>query len=295
MTHPKHTIVIGGGIVGASIAFHLAKSGMQVDVIESQQPAQQASKVSYAWINARDKHPFGYHELNRRSQDMWRRFEDDLQTDIGLVWGGEMRWSATETGAMQFRSRITELQEWGYSIREISLEEATELEPGICFGNPTSVSYTDSDGHVDPEKVVDGCLSSVRQTGGLIHTNESVTNFIKDRNSISHVVTTKDTYPCDSVVIAAGTETPKIAEMLGYKFQNIHSPGATVITNILTEPLFNSIAAMHSPRDLEGVLINSRQLTDGRVMIHGGTHSGSIADKSIEDAEMLIQETAKYL
>tara|TARA_Y100000588_G_scaffold6453_1_gene7730 strand:- start:1152 stop:2063 length:912 start_codon:yes stop_codon:yes gene_type:complete len=226
---------------------------------------------------------------------MWRRFEDDLQTDIGLVWGGEMRWSATETGAMQFRSRITELQEWGYSIHEISLEEATELEPSICFGNPTSVSYTDSDGHVDPEKVVDGCLSSVRQTGGLIHTNESVTNFIKDRNSISHVVTTKDTYPCDSVVIAAGTETPKIGEMLGYKFQNIHSPGATVITNILTEPLFNSIAAMHSPRDLEGVLINSRQLTDGRVMIHGGTHSGSIADKSIEDAEMLIQETAKYL
>ena len=67
MTNPKHTIVIGGGIVGASVAFHLAKSGVQVDVIESQQPAQGASKVSYAWINARDKHPFRYHELNRRS------------------------------------------------------------------------------------------------------------------------------------------------------------------------------------------------------------------------------------
>ena len=223
MTHPKHTIVIGGGIVGASVAFHLAKSGVQVDVIESRQPAQQASKVSYAWINARDKHPFGYHELNRRSQDMWRRFEDDLQTDIGLVWGGEMRWTATETGALEFRSRIAELQEWGYSIREISPEEAAELEPGISFGNPTSVSYTDSDGHVDPEKVVHGCLSSVRQAGGLVHTNESVKSFIKSGDSISHVVTTKDTYECDSVVIAAGAETPKITEMLGSKFQNIHS------------------------------------------------------------------------
>ena len=105
-------------------------------------------------------------------------------------------------------------------VIEISPEEAAELEPGISFGNPTSVSYTDSDGHVDPEKVVYGCLSSVRQNGGLVHTNESVKSFIKSGDSISHVVTTKDTYECDSVVIAAGSKTPKIAEMLGSKFQN---------------------------------------------------------------------------
>jgi glycine/D-amino acid oxidase-like deaminating enzyme len=157
------------------------------------------------------------------------------------------------------------------------------------------VSYTDSDGHVDPERVVTGCLSTVSQLGGEIRTNESVTSFIRSRNSITHVVTTKGTYECDSVVIAAGAETPKIAEMLGSKFQNTHSQGATVITDVLHVPLFKSIVAMHSPRDLNGVLINSRQLTDGRVMIHGGTHAGSIADESIEDAEMLIQETAKYL
>ena len=206
-----------------------------------------------------------------------------------------MRWTATEAGAREFRSRVAELQAWGYSIREISPSEAAEIEPDIAFGKVTSVSYTDSDGHVDPERVVMGCLSTVRHLGGVVRTNESVTSFIRSGDVISHVITTKGTYKCDSVVIAAGAETPKIAEMLGSKFQNTHSQGATVITDILPVPLFKSIAAMHSPRDLNGVLINSRQLTDGRVMIHGGTQAHSIADESIEDAEMLIQETAKYL
>ena len=95
------TVVIGGGIVGASVAFHLARRGVQVTVIEADEPGHGASRVSYAWINGRDKSPYHYHELNRRSQDMWRRFVDELRADVGLVWGGEMRWTVTAEGAAE--------------------------------------------------------------------------------------------------------------------------------------------------------------------------------------------------
>ena len=126
----QSTVVIGGGIVGASVAFHLAKRGVQVTVIEAGQPGQGASRVSYAWINGRDKSPYHYHELNRRSQDMWRKFVGDLGADVGLVWGGEMRWTVTEGGAAELKARVAELQAWGYSIREMPVEEASEMEPG---------------------------------------------------------------------------------------------------------------------------------------------------------------------
>ena len=108
-------------------------------------------------------------------------------------------------------------------------------------------------------------------------------------------MTDKNVYDCDSVVIAAGAHTPDIASMAGLHIENAHSPGATVVTTALNAPLFSSICAMHTPRDAGGVLINVRQLTDGRLMVHGGTHAGSIADESLEDAEMLIDEIGRYL
>ncbi|MGB1749391.1 MAG: NAD(P)/FAD-dependent oxidoreductase [Dehalococcoidia bacterium] len=295
MTRNKQIVVIGGGIVGASVAFHLAKRGAKVTVIEAGQPGQGASRVSYAWINGRDKSPFSYHELNRRSQDMWRRFEDDLRTDIGLIWGGEMRWTVTDAGAVELRDRVAELQSWGYSIREISTEEASELEPGVALGNPTSVSYTESDGHVDPVRVSEACLDRVVELGGTVVTGERVQSLEKSGDQISTVITDSNEYACDGVAIAAGAKTPDIAAMAGFSMNNAHSPGATVVTSVLETSLFSNIASMHTPRDTNGVLLNMRQLTDGRVMIHGGTHAGSIADNSLEDAEMLLRETEKYL
>ena len=295
MTSTQSAVVIGGGIVGASVAFHLAKRGVEVTVIEADQPGQGASRVSYAWINGRDKSPYNYHELNRRSQDMWRRFVGDLQADVGLVWGGEMRWTVTDQGAAELKARVAELQSWGYSIREMPVEEAAEMEPGVAFGEATSVSYTESDGHVDPVRVVRACLARVKEVGGTVRTGERVTGLVRSGDAITNVQTDQDEYGCDSVVIAAGARTPDIAGMAGLQIENAHSPGATVVTSVLESPLFSSICAMHTPRHAGGVLLNMRQLTDGRVMIHGGTHAGSIADESLEDAEMLLDETGRYL
>ncbi len=289
------TVVIGGGIVGASVAFHLARRGVQVTVIEADEPGHGASRVSYAWINGRDKSPYHYHELNRRSQDMWRRFVDELRADVGLVWGGEMRWTVTAEGAAELKARVAELQSWGYSIREMPVEEVGEMEPEVALGDATSVSYTESDGHVDPVRVANVCLARVVELGGIVKTGEQVVGLARSGDAITRVRTDRNEYACDSVVIAAGAKTPDIASMAGLHVQNIHSPGATVVTSVLQTPLFNSIIAMHTPRDAAGVLLNMRQLTDGRVMVHGGTHDGSLGDNSLEDAEMLLDDTARYL
>ena len=82
-------VVIGAGIVGSSIAFHLARRDAEVILIDRSKPGTGASSHSFAWINAGHKPPFAYHDFNRRSMDIWDRFSQQLEVDVGLRWGGK--------------------------------------------------------------------------------------------------------------------------------------------------------------------------------------------------------------
>jgi len=113
-------VVVGAGIVGASIAYHLARRQVAVTVLERHRPGAGASSHSFAWLNAFGKEPYPYHDLNRRSMEAWRRFAQDLQADVGLHWGGEMRWVHTAADAAALRQRIQHLQAWGYPNRNRS-------------------------------------------------------------------------------------------------------------------------------------------------------------------------------
>ena len=71
-------VVIGAGIIGASITYWLARRGMNVTVVERQQPATGATRRFFAWINSGANPPASYHDLNRRSLEMWSRFAGEL-------------------------------------------------------------------------------------------------------------------------------------------------------------------------------------------------------------------------
>ena len=108
-------IIVGAGIIGTSIGFHLTARGANVTLIDAAQPGQGTSAVSFAWLNALRKRPRHYHDLNRRSIDMWDGFARRLGGDIGLTWGGELNWAATESGATEIVERTKEHQSWGLS------------------------------------------------------------------------------------------------------------------------------------------------------------------------------------
>lgn len=300
MDHRASIVVIGAGIIGSAIAFQLTRRHRNVTVVEAKQPGRSATLASYAWINSRDKSPRGYHDLNRRSLDMWPRFAQDLNADIGLRWGGEMRWSATEEGAKTLLGHAYELRSWGYPVIEMTKDQARAMEPGVVMEPFTSAVYCGIEGHVDTQRVVRTCLNRVQQDGGVVVTNDPVRSLQLDADGVGQSIVSSiklssgKELDCDVLVLAAGYETTELAAMAGIEFPQRESPGATVVTEPLS-PIFRNIVCMHTPRDLPEPLMNVRQFGDGSVMVHGGNHFGSVGDTSDDDAGKLLSEIARFI
>jgi glycine/D-amino acid oxidase-like deaminating enzyme len=303
MTSPKnpHIVIVGAGIVGATIAFNMSRRGANVTVLDAEEPGQQASRVSFAWMNGRDKNPRHYHDLNRRSVDMWSRLERLLGGNIGVTWGGELRWAATQDGADEMLERLRELQSWAYPIRAVDEAEFREMEPNVEPGTFKAASYTPIDGQVDPIRVIRACLDRATDAGVKLRTNTKVSSVKmaqtpSGQTRVESLDTNEGDIQCDIVVLATGADTTELAATAGIELQHHWTFGATIVTEAVA-PMFKTAAAVHTPRDTEPMM-NFRQLPDGSLMIHGGQHGANSDDsmgKTDEEVQRVFEAAKTYL
>ena len=296
-----HIVIVGAGIVGAVIAFNMSRRNANVTVLDAEDPGQAASRVSFAWMNGRDKNPRHYHDLNRRSVDMWSRLERLLGGDVGVTWGGELRWAATRKGADELLARVRELQSWAYPIRALDEGEFREMEPNVEPGTVMAASYTAIDGHVDPPRVVRACLDRATEAGVTLRTNTKawgvkLAQTPSGQTRVESLETSAGEILCDVVVLAAGADTTELAATAGIEMQHHWTFGATIVTEA-TLPMFRTAAAVHTPRDAEPMM-NFRQLPDGSMMIHGSSHDANDTasmGRTDEEVRQVFEAAKVYL
>ena len=292
----RHVVVIGGGIVGASIAWRIAARGQRVTLIDKAEPGSGASSHSFAWINAGAKEPIGYHNLNRRSLEMWPRFAAGLGEDVGLRWGGKVSWETDPVAAEQLAARVNQLQSWGYPSRQVSPQELAELEPALEIGPVTAAEYSENEGQVEPQMVVDACIRRMSELESLILTGAEVVGFDRDADGgIRAVQTDSGDFEADTVVLAAGTDTTALAAMSGVYIPQAESPGVVIRTTPLP-PLLHNVPVVYAPPLGDGRReIHLRQCADGRFMIGEGDQESLAEDDTQSHADDLISRAAQYL
>ncbi len=290
-------VVVGAGIVGASIAYHLSRrKNVVVTVLERDELCAGASGHSFAWLNAFGKDPVSYHHFNRRSMDIWHRFAYRLAADLDLHWGGELRWENTPERAEALHQRIKLLQERGYPIRIISIDELHELESGLSPGAVTAASFSEIDGRVEPRKVIEACLQRACESGAVVHTQTSATGLcLGEKGNIEAVKTPNREIGCDVAVLASGVATTELAAMAGVYIPQEESPGVVIRTDPQPRVLHN-VSVLHLPSiDEDRPEIYLRQSADGTLAIGQGSQESVDRDDSQAHADALLSHAVHYL
>lgn len=262
---PARVIVIGAGIMGAAIAYHLAKRGAQVTILEKEAPAAGATRNSFAWLNAGGKSPRSYYELNLAGMMGWHRLAQEIGPALPLQWGGGVSWRpmAAEQAAAR-RARLVERQGWGYPVREVNAAEITALTPGIMPGDVGFGQFCDIEGTVDPVAATRAVLERAQAFGATLIHPCTITGLDLGNDRIRGVATTRGKFEADTVVIAAGNGAPAIAAMAGFDVPLTLSRGILAHTKPLPLSLNRVIMTPRgdAKQHLDGRIVTGRDFGD---------------------------------
>ena len=132
----KKIIVVGAGIIGASIAYHLARAGAGVTIVDAGEPGGLATRASWAWINASWGNPHFYFRFRMRSMMEWRRLAKEI-AGIAPRWCGGLLWDLPPDRLAAFAD---EHASWGYDVRRVGREQAQEIEPNLAASGHHSLA-----------------------------------------------------------------------------------------------------------------------------------------------------------
>lgn len=208
-------IVIGSGVMGASIAYHLAKRGSNVTLIEKDAPATGTTANSFAWINANNKKPFSYYRLNYEGILGWRRLQGEIGPSLQIQWGGGISWCGHDQKLIDKLNYTTYVhQPWGYPIKSIDQEELGALVPSINIGEFGAGWYSTIDGTLDPVAATKS-LVAAGQKAGVKLIKAEVDRLEFEGNVATGVVTNQGPMRADHIVIAAGNDTTRLGAQAG--------------------------------------------------------------------------------
>jgi glycine/D-amino acid oxidase-like deaminating enzyme len=251
---PKSCIVVGGGIVGASAAFHLASAGLAVTLVEAAQPGGVATAHSFAWINASWGNPRFYFELRRRSMRGWRRLQAAIP-DLGVDWCGGVLWDLDPDALDAY---ATEHAGWGYGIVRVDREAIRRLEPNLS-SPPDMALHVAEEGMVEPVHAARRLSQAAVDAGATLVAGSAVTDItcVGDRIAGVRLAEGRSIF-ADETVIAAGAATADLLRTAGIALSMSAPPGLIAHAKPLERRILNGM--LMAPE------LHVRQTRDGRLI-----------------------------
>lgn len=229
MKKTSEIVIIGGGVIGTSIAYYLTKRGKEVVLFEKNDLASGTSGACDQDIILQSKNPGIHLKLAMKSAEIYKTLEAELEHSIEYENTGGMILIETEEELEIMRDFVKRQQQIGLEVEILDLKQARELQPGLSH-HLVGSTYSPQDAHVNSVELTLGFAKAAQKQGARIMLHTEVVG-IKQRNGrVQGVKTSRGDVDCEIVINCAGAWAPKIAEMIGLTIPIKPRRGQIIVT-----------------------------------------------------------------
>lgn len=244
------TLVIGGGIAGASTAMHLAELGRDVLLVERGEIAQEASGQNMGGVggNGWGNNPNLLSYLTAGGVEIFRRMQIELGYDMEFRLSGTMTAIHNEAQYEYYQDQVAALRSGGYQVELLSPSEALSIEPDANGTLPGFV-YASQRGQADPIKSTTAFARAAELFGAKIHTGQNVIAITEQSRGGYSVQTATREYRCQNLVLATGAWCGPVGKLLGITVPIVPIRGQMWATQSLPPRVFSTIGSAESSYD----------------------------------------------
>ena len=210
-------VIVGGGVGGTSLAYHLAELGWGDVVLLERSQLTSGSTFHSAGLVGQLRGSVSLTKMMMHSVELYRRLKDESEFDPGWTECGGIRLASSEERMEELRRQAGWAKTFGLPLELISAEEAKELFPLMSTEGVLGAAWLPTDGYIDPAQLTYALADGARRGGCRIFTDTRVTGIVVRDGHVRGVRTDKGDVEADVVVDAGGMYAAEIARMAGVR------------------------------------------------------------------------------
>ena len=208
-------MVVGGGVIGSSILYHLAKLGWTDSVLLEQYQLTHGSTWHSAGLVGQLRSSISLTRMMQYSVGLYAELKELTGNDPGWHQLGGLRLASSQPRLEEIRRQAAWAKTFGLPMEIVSAQEAQERFPPMSTEGVLAAAFIPDDGYLDPSQLTFSLADAARRVGAQIETRVRVTGIETKDGRVSAVETDAGRIECEVVVNAAGMYAPELARLVG--------------------------------------------------------------------------------
>ena len=264
MRSEARAVVIGGGVGGCSILYHLAKMGWDDVVLVEQYGLTHGSTWHSAGLVGQLRSTVSLTKMMQYSVGLYAELAKETGKDPGWHELGGLRLASSQARYEEIQRQAGWAKSFGLPIEIVSAQEAQEMFPLMSTDGVLAAAFLPHDGYLDPSQLTFALADGARLRGAEIEQRTKVLDITLKNGRVHEVVTDKGTIRTDVVVCAGGMYAPQIARLVGVNVPIIPYAHEFLVTETF-EPCAGSAADAARPRQPDLLPHRGRRTDHGRI------------------------------